>query len=173
MTHARSPNALQGSEQAQARRTFGGHGLDYTWTARVRWLGDAQSTVYARNNAFTVGRPASFRDKDPHPSAVEYLLGALGADLTAGFYLHAGRRGVQVDAMELSLTGRLENALVYAGVIGAEGEPTFREFTGTFFVSSDVAEDVLQALWATTLQTSPTLNTLKHAATISIELRVV
>ena len=148
-------------------------GLDYTWTARVRWLGDAQSTVYARNNAFTVGQPASFKDKDPHPSAVEYLLGALGADLTNGFQLRASRRGVQLDAMELSLSGRLENTLVYAGVIGETGEPAFREITGTLFVSSDASEETLLDIWRITLQCSPTANTLKHAATISIELRVV
>ena len=103
----------------------------------MRWLGDAQSTVYVRNNAFTVGQPASFRDKDPHPSAVEYLLGALGADLTNGFQVHASRQGVQIDALEMSLSGSLENALVYAGVIGEVGEPAFREITGTLFVSAD------------------------------------
>lgn len=147
--------------------------LDYTWTARVRWLGDAQSKVYARNNAFTVGQPASFKDKDPYPSAVEYLLGALGADLTNGFQKHASRTGVQVDAMELSLNVRLENALSYVGVIGETGEPVFREITGTLFVSADADKEVLIDIWGATLKHSPTANTLRHAATISIELRVV
>ncbi len=35
--------------------------MDYTWTTRLRWLGDLATTVYARNHAFTVGQPASFR----------------------------------------------------------------------------------------------------------------
>lgn len=139
----------------------------------MRWLGDAQSTVYARNNSFTVGQPASFKDKDPHPSAVEYLLGALGADLTNGFHSHAKRQGVQIDAMEMSLSGRLADALVYVGVVGETGEPAFREISGTLFVSADAGEEVLREIWDTTLRTSPTANTLKHAATISIELRVV
>ena len=139
----------------------------------MRGLGAAQSIVYARNNAFTVGVPASFRDQDPHPSAVEYLLGALGADLTNGFQMHATRRGVTLDALELSLAGRLENALVYLGVIGEIGEPTFRAISGTLFVSAEADDAVLHDIWRATLQGSPTANTLKHAATISIELRVV
>lgn len=131
-----------------------------------------QATVYARNHAFTVGQPASFRERDPHPSAVELLLGALGADLVNSMGETAGKRGLAIDAMELALSGRLANVLVTVGVIGETGEPHFSEIAGTLYVSTDSDGAALQDAWDEALRRSPIANTLKHAATISIELRV-
>lgn len=146
--------------------------MDYKWTARVRWVGNMEATVYARNHAFTVGQPASFRERDRHPSAVELLLGALGADLVNGLGAEAERRGIALDAIELALSGTLDNALVTVGVIGETGEPCFHEIRGTLYVSADGGEESIQEAWQETLKRSPIANTLKHAATISIELRV-
>src|SRR5437868_14439573 len=116
----------------------------YVWPLRVRCVSDRASTVYTRNHAFTAGPPVSFKDKDAHPSAVEFLLGALGADLTAGFAAAAGQLGVQIDALELALSGRLANPLVVLGVIGEAGEPRFGEIKGTLFVSADAGEETLE-----------------------------
>lgn len=145
----------------------------HKWTLRVRWVANQEATVYARNNAFTVGRPASFAQTDTHPSAVEYLMGALGSDLTNGFGALASQRGVVIDALEMTLSGHLENPLVYLGVIGEEGDPGFAEITGTFYVSADADEDALRDIWQTTLERSPVANTLKHGVTISIELKQI
>src|SRR5690349_1350611 len=112
----------------------------YTWTLRLRWLGGQATTVYARNNAFTIGQPASFKANDAYPSAVEYLLGALGADLTNSFQIQAARVGLTLDAMEVSVAGRLGNPLVVLGVIGEEGDPGFSQITGTLYVSADADE---------------------------------
>jgi hypothetical protein len=65
---------------------------NYTWVVRVHRAGHQEAKVYARNHAFTVGQQASFKEADPHPSAVEYLLGALGGDLVNGFQAQANRR---------------------------------------------------------------------------------
>lgn len=131
-----------------------------------------EATVYARNHSFTVGQPVSFKERDPHPSAIEYLLGALGADLANGFAKEAARQGIVIDAMEMAISGRVENVLVHLGVIGETGEPLVSEVTGTLYVSTDGDENALQAAWQATLQRSPIANTLKHAATIAIELRL-
>jgi hypothetical protein len=144
----------------------------YAWTVRLRWTG-AETTAYARNNAFTIGPPASFKPADPHPSAVEVLLGALGADLTHGFQSHAARAGIVVDALELALAGRLGNVLVYLGVIGEEGDPGFRHIGGTLYVSADADDAALWAVWQTTLERAPIYNTLKHAVTLDIKLQIM
>jgi uncharacterized OsmC-like protein len=148
-------------------------GTRFTWSLRVRWNAADQATVYARNNYFNVGPPASFRDKDPYPSAVEYLLGALGADLINGFQRNAASRGIAVDALELALTGSLQNPLSYIGVIGETGEPYLSEAYGTLYVSADSEEEVVHAVWQTTLERSPVANTLKRSTEIRIELRIV
>src|SRR4051812_30276407 len=145
----------------------------YTWTLRLRWLGDLATTVYARNNAFTVGQPASFKATDPHPSAVEYLLGALGADLTNGFQIQASRAGITIDALECSLSGRLGNVLVFLGVIGEEGDPGFSQINGTLYVTADAEDAALQEIWQTTLTRSPIYNTLKPTVTVNVTLRVM
>ncbi|HUS13955.1 MAG TPA: OsmC family protein [Chloroflexia bacterium] len=147
--------------------------MEYTWSARVRGIGPQESIVYSRNQAFAVGAPASFRPADAHPSAVEYLLGALGADLTGGFRGHAAREGVAVDALELVLSGRLANPLVYLGVVGETGSPGIAQIRGVLYVSADADEPMLRALWQTTLARSPLYHTLQPGVALEFELRLI
>src|SRR5690348_9414504 len=105
---------------------------DFDWSVRVREAGPAEEKVYARNHAFSIGQQASLRESDPHPSATEVLLGALGADLVHGFGVEAKKSGVAIEGLEVTLAGRLENVLVHLGVIGEEGRPGFRRIEGTF-----------------------------------------
>jgi uncharacterized OsmC-like protein len=149
-----------------------GAGTSFTWSLRVRWNAADLATVYARNNSFNVGPPASFRDKDPYPSAVEYLLGALGADLINGFHRNASSQGIAVDALELALSGSLQNPLTYIGVIGETGEPYLSQINGTLYISTDSDEEAVRAVWQTTLKRSPVANTLKRSARMQIELRI-
>ena len=146
---------------------------DYAWTSRVSWVGDGWATAYARNHAFTVGGQASFREADAHPDAVEYLLGALGGDLISGFASHATRRGVEVDAMEASIFGRLNNPLVYLGVVGESGHPGFDTISCTLYVSADADEEVLKEVWRTTLARSPLVNTLDRCVGLTLNLQAV
>src|SRR3954464_14132785 len=131
----------------------------FTWSLRVLWNADQVSTVYARNNTFIVGPPVSFRQKDPHPSAIEYLLGALGADLTNGFHKNAQSRDIKLDGLEMALSGRLEHPLVYIGVIGETGDPHLSEIEGILYVSTEADEELVRSVWQTTLERSPVANT--------------
>ena len=145
----------------------------HTWTSRVRWLCEDRATVYTRNHAFTVGGQASFRETDAHPDALEYLLGALGGDLISGFASHATRRGVEVDAMEASIFGRLNNPLVYLGVVGESGHPGFETISCTLYVSADTDEGLLKEVWQTTLARSPLVNTLDRCVDLTLNLHAV
>jgi uncharacterized OsmC-like protein len=104
---------------------------------------------------------------------VEYLLGALGADIVSGFRMIAEERGIAVDDVEMRLSGRLGNALVYVGVIGEEGDPGFAEITGTLYVSAGTDESALQDVWQTTLARSPIFNTLKKGVQLKLDMRLV
>ncbi len=139
----------------------------------MSWTGEGWATAYARNHAFTVGGQASFREADAHPDAVEYLLGALGGDLICGFASHATRRGVEVDAMEASIFGRLNNPLVYLGVVGESGHPGFDTISCTLYVSADADEEVLKEVWRTTLARSPLVNTLDRCVGLTLNLQAV
>jgi hypothetical protein len=146
---------------------------DYTWTVRVERVGENEAKAYSRNHAFVIGEQASFRESDPQPSAVEYLLGALGGDLLRGFQVQAARRRVAVDALELMLSGRLNNPLTHLGVVGEEGHPGVESIRGTLYVSADAAPAAVEEMWRAALDRSPLFNTLRRCVALSVELRVV
>ena len=145
---------------------------DYTWTVRVERVGERETKVYARNHAFAVGQQASFDQADIHPSAVEYLLGALGGDIISGLQAQAARHRIRVDGIEMRLSGKLNNVLTHLGVVGEEGHPGFESITGTLYISADAEAADLEPLWRTTLERSPLFNTLKRCVTVSIELQI-
>jgi len=146
---------------------------NYVWTSRVSWTGEDRATAYTRNLAFTVGGQASFREADAHPGAVEYLLGAMGGDIISGFASHAARRGVEVDAMEASISGRLDNPLVFLGVVGEAGHPGFETISCTLYVSADAEGEILEEIWQTTLARSPLVNTLDRCVGLTLNLSAV
>src|SRR3974377_12443 len=88
----------------------------HAWLARVRWTGEMQSQALGRNTSLPVGQPASFDTQYPAPSAVEYLLAALGGCLVAGFQWRASRRGIQIQNLEVSLKAQADNILVFLGL---------------------------------------------------------
>ena len=146
---------------------------DYTWTVRVERVGENEAKAYTRNHAFVVGEQAGFGETDAYPSAVEYLLGALGGDLIRGLEAQAARRRVAVDALELRLSGRLNNPLTHLGVVGETGHPGLEAIEGTLYVSAEADESALEEMWRAVLERSPLFQTLRRCAAISVELRVM
>jgi uncharacterized OsmC-like protein len=138
----------------------------------VRWSSGLQTQVYCRNHTWNVGQPASFDVKDAAPSAVEYVLGALGSCLAMGFQMHASRRGVQIDELEISLGGQIDNIYVFLG-IEQVGHSGFRTITGTLYVRADADAEVLQDLWRHTLAVSPVTQTLTRGTTLDIAMQHV
>jgi OsmC-like protein len=154
---------------------------DYTWTVRVERVAAPASEagrsyerrVYARNHSFSVGKQASLEPADSQPSAVEYLLGALGADVVSGFEAEAARRRVPIDGLEMRISGRLDNVLTHLGVIGEAGHPGFGSIEGTLYVTAGAEPDTLDAIWRVALERSPLVNTLSRAVQLSLDLRVM
>jgi hypothetical protein len=153
--------------------------VDTAWAVRVRRTGPRESRAYARRFSFDVGEQAGLRDTDPHPSALEYLVGALGGDLIRGFETEAARRGFTVDEIELTLDARLDNPLVLLGVIGEEGSPGLSSIRGKCDVSlapppegSSPVGEAAAEIWRTALSRSPLYTTLSRAARIDIRFRV-
>ncbi len=146
---------------------------DYTWTVRVERVAANEAKAYTRNHSFVVGAQAGFEETDPHPSAVEYLLGALGGDLVRGFEAQAARRRVAVDALEIRLSGRLNNPLTHLGVVGETGHPGLESIEGALYVSADADASVLEEMWGAALERSPLFHTLRRCAAVAVELRVM
>ena len=145
---------------------------NYRWGTRIHWDGGMQTKVFCRNHSWSVGQPASFDVRDEAPSAVEYVLGALGACLAMGFQIRASQRKVEIDELEISLSGQVDNIFVFLGTEQG-GHSGFKEVKGTIYVASDADEEVLETLWQETLAASPVTNTLTRTVDINVDLRVI
>jgi hypothetical protein len=138
----------------------------------VHFSGNNEVTAYTGTHAFPIGKQASFTHT-VHPTAVDYLLGALGGDLLCGLQTIASRRGVIIDEMEARVSGSLNNPLVFLGVIGEHGHPGLQAITCTLYVSADVSGAVLQDLWQVVLARSPLVNTLQRCVDLSLSLQQI
>jgi uncharacterized OsmC-like protein len=118
-----------------------------------------------------VGQAASFEEKDAHPCAIEYLLGALAGALATGFATECARDTLEVDDIELSLSGTLNNILAHMGL--EEGDPGLRRIELKCFASTFADEEKVLQAWQRTVDRSPLVATLRKAAEMEIKLVIV
>jgi uncharacterized OsmC-like protein len=144
---------------------------DYEWRVRARSTGHLKSTVYFRNFSFEVGQPASFEEQDEHPSAVEYLLAALAGSLSTALATECAKAGLDVDDIEISMKGKLENVLAHLGI--EPGDPSFRSIELKCFVSTLDDEEKVRAAWQRTFDRSPLAQTLIKAVPLESRLAIV
>lgn len=143
----------------------------YEWRLRVRATGHLESTAYCRNFSFRAGQPASFEEKDAHPSSLELLLGALGTALATGFATEAARAGLAIDDIEITVRGRLGNPLAHLGL--GEGDPGLAGVEVKCFASTGADESAVRAAWERTVARSPVAVTLARATELTLKLAVV
>jgi TusA-related sulfurtransferase/uncharacterized OsmC-like protein len=144
----------------------------FTWSARVRWTEGMQAKAFVRNHAFTIGQPASFDTQDIAPSAVEYLLAALGGCLAVGFQWRASRRGIAVRNLEISLQTRADNILVFLD-LEEQGHPGMKRIEGRLYIDADGDNEVLRDIWEETVQRSPVTQSLTRQVPVQLEMRRV
>jgi uncharacterized OsmC-like protein/TusA-related sulfurtransferase len=142
----------------------------FTWTTRVRWTAGMQAKAFVRNHSFTVGQPASFDTSDAAPSAVEFLLAALGGCLAVGFQWRASRQGIEVRNLEVALKAGADNILVFLGV-EEDGHPGLRAIEGTLFVDADADDAVLHKLFDETVRRSPVAQSLLRTVGVAVKLQ--
>ena len=144
----------------------------FTWSARVRWTAGMQAKAFVRNHAFTIGQPASFDTQDIAPSAIEYLLAALGGCLAVGFQWRASRRGVEIRNLEISLQAQADNILIFLD-LEEQGHPGMKRIEGRLYVDAEGDDAVLQEIWQETLQRSPVTQSLTRQVPVQLEMRRV
>jgi len=143
----------------------------YEWRLRARASGHLATTVYCRNFQWTVGQPASFEEKDAHPSAVEALLGALASDLATGFASACTRANLDVDDIELTARGRLHDVMAHLGL--SSGDPSFAAIEVKLFASTFDDGDEVRDVWRTVVARSPLAATLAKATDLETKIAIV
>lgn len=145
---------------------------DARWSVRIQRR-KGRVRAYARRSTFDIGSQATLRDDDSLPSSVEYALGALGGDLVCGLEREAAARRISLEAVEVTLSGRLNNILVHIGVIGEQGHAGFESVQGVIYVATDASQSEMQAAWQAALDRSPLFNTFSRAAHVTLSLQIV
>jgi hypothetical protein len=144
-----------------------------TWTLRVRADAGGTAQVFVRKHRFEVSAPAGFDEEAPQVSALEYVVGALAADLATGLVALARRRAVAIDQVEAVVRAELDDPLASLGVVGATGHPGLESVRVKLYVASPAERAVLEELWGEAQATSPLLRTLAAACTIDLALEIV
>jgi uncharacterized OsmC-like protein len=138
------------------------------WTVRVTATPQGVTRAHVRKFSFDAGAPLSFDVEHPGVTALEYLLGALGADIAGGIRHLARKRRVEVDDVEVVIHGHLGEPLRYLHVVGAEGDPGIEWIEAKVYISSLADEQVVSALWDAVLAVAPVVNTLRKAARLEL-----
>src|SRR5262245_29186485 len=120
---------------------------ELAWSVRVGASGKDRAVVYARSHQIEVGPQVPFDETTEGISALELVLGAIGADLATGLLAAASRRRVEVERAEVVVRGRLQNALTHLGVVGETGHPGLEAVSITLYVSSVAPGETVEAVW--------------------------
>ena len=145
----------------------------YTWTLRVSTARQDRTSVFVRQHQFTVGAPVQFDAAYEAITALEYVLGAIGADVVHGLQTLARKRRVEVDHVEAVVEGELNNPLTYLGVVGESGHPGLERVSVKVYVASIAAEEEVRRVWQEMLDKSPLVRTFQSAIRFELSLQVV
>ena len=145
-------------------------GSDFTWSVRVASTDKDIARSYVRQHSFEAGAPIHFDSEYDRVTALEYVLGAIGADLVNGFKAVCRTRRLPVDDVEAVVTGRLENPLTYLGVVGEQGRPNIETVDVKLYVSAGAEEDDLAAAWDETRTRSPLAQTFGNVLRFDVKI---
>jgi hypothetical protein len=145
----------------------------HRWTLRVSTSGKGRATVFVRQHQFNVGLPVQFDQEYDAISALEYVLGAIGADLVNGFQSLARKRRVAIDYAEAVVQGELNNPLTHLGVVGEPGHPGLEKISVRAYVSSLAPEEDVQRVWQEMLAISPLVRTFQPLVRFDLSLQLV
>jgi uncharacterized OsmC-like protein len=129
-----------------------------------------QAKVAVRNHGFAIGQPASFDTEDQAPSAVEFLLAALGGALAVGLQWRLSRLQIEVRNLEVVVKARSLNSLVFLGVEDA-GSPGLAGVDAAVYVDADADAARLEAVLEETVRRCPVAQSLMQQVAVQVRIR--
>ncbi len=144
----------------------------YMWTVRVSSVGNA-ANAFVRKHDFTVGDAIHFDEEYPHITALEFVLGAIGADVVNGLRSLARKRRVEIDHVEANVQAELNNPLTFLGVVGEAGHPGLERVQVKIYVSSLSPRDELESVWNEMIERSPLIQTFRSAIDLELTWKVI
>ena len=140
-----------------------------TCALRVSGTSPEGARVSVRRQQFAVGRPIEFDEASPRIAALEYAVGAVGAEVVGGLSGLARQRHVDIDDVEALVRCEVEHALVYLGVVGEHGQPRIARMHVKVFVSA-ADEPSVRRIWEELADRLPLVSTMRAACPLDLEL---
>jgi uncharacterized OsmC-like protein len=144
----------------------------FEWTVRVGTSGKDRATAFARKHRFEVGPAVQFDADYERVTALEYVLGAVGADLAVGLDRLARQRRVPIDGVEAVVKAELDDPAAALGVVGAEGHPGLGRLSVKLFVSTLEDEAKVRAVFDEVVRRSPLARTLGGAVPFELAIKM-
>ena len=142
-------------------------------TLRIIAAAHDVARVSVRRHQFDVGRPLHFDAEYPQITAIEYALGAVGAEIVGGLRSFAARRRLVLDQIEAVVHGELENALTYLEVVGEAGSPALSRVNVKVYVSSPDDTGAVRQLWEDVLARLPLVCSLRKCFPLDLVLTLI
>lgn len=141
----------------------------FKWSVRGRRSDQHETTIYSRNFSWKSGASLGFDRSATLPTALEQFIGALLADVTAGFATRCSQAKYEIDELEATVNADLHNTLAAVGI--ESGDASIKTITLVMFVTSPVPTGQLTDVWEATKQASPVFQTM--AKSCEMESRIV
>lgn len=145
---------------------------EHVWQTRVRKVGPMMARAALRNHSLEIGQPASFDVQDAAPSAIEFVLAALGGALNTGLAWRLSQQNVDAQNLEVVVKGRLDNALFFLGVENS-GSPGLAGLEVTVYTDAECDAERLQQLLDETVRRCPVTQSLTRGVAITTTLRTL
>jgi len=136
--------------------------------AEVRWRGGFRNEIRVRDLPPTYAdEPTLLGGTNTAANPVEQVLGALGSCLAIGYTAGAVARGITIDDLRIELEGNIDLP-VFFGL--ADGHAGYERVDARVYLTSDAPAEVLEALHADVIRTSPVGNTLERPAALLVRI---
>jgi uncharacterized OsmC-like protein len=139
-----------------------------TWSSQVRWTGGFRSEAVVREfEPLTSDEPVGLGGTDQAPNPVEQLLASLGNCLAVGYAANASVAGIELRDLRIDLSGDVD---LHAFLGLRDGHAGFDRIRVAVHIDSDAPADVVEALHAKVIGSSPVGHTLSQAIPLDYEL---
>lgn len=142
---------------------------EYKWSLRARRTNI--TTIYSRNFSWTSDQSISFDRQGDLPTALEQFFGSILSDLIGCFVSQCSQRNIQLDDLEATLHGTLNDPIAAIG--GLRGDASVKEIKVTAFASSSNPENDIRDAWDSSCRISPVLQTVTKACHVDLRLVLI
>lgn len=142
----------------------------FTWSLRVTSPDHRAARVASRKRQFAVSRPLDFDVQHEGITALEYALGALGAEFVTGLREIARRRRFDLEDLEAVVTGELNNPLTYLEVQGEVGHPGISAIYVKLYLASGEVEVAVRRFVDDAIELLPLARTFRSLLDLDLQV---